>query len=291
MSKIITIPKNKEMIKSLLNDSDAFIIGVEGLSINLPFYNTLDEMVEIIQYLNNNNKEVFISLNKNMLNKDLNSLEQTLLKLNELDITGVLFYDMAIINLKEKLNLNLELVWAQEHFVTNYDTTNYWYNFGVKYALVSGEITYDEIIEIRNNTKMKLIVPVFGHLPMFASIRHLVNNYLDFFDINKANNQYYMKKEGRLYPIIDNSDGTFVYSANVLNGLEESIQLKGQNIDYLLLDSYNIDNQIFLEIVKMFKTINDKNVSQYDQKINQLIKNTDKGFLYKETIYKVKKYE
>ncbi len=291
MSKIITIPKNKEMIKSLLNDSDAFIIGVEGLSINLPFYNTLDEMVEIIQYLNNNNKEVFISLNKNMLNKDLNSLEQTLLKLNELDITGVLFYDMAIINLKEKLNLNLELVWAQEHFVTNYDTTNYWYNFGVKYALVSGEITYDEIIEIRNNTKMKLIVPVFGHLPMFASIRHLVNNYLDFFDINKTNNQYYMKKEGRLYPIIDNSDGTFVYSANVLNGLEESIQLKGQNIDYLLLDSYNIDNQIFLEIVKMFKTINDKNVSQYDQKINQLIKNTDKGFLYKETIYKVKKYE
>ena len=50
------------MIKSLLI-CDAFIIGVEGLSINLPFYNTLDEMVEIIQYLNNNNRG-FISLKK-----------------------------------------------------------------------------------------------------------------------------------------------------------------------------------------------------------------------------------
>ena len=45
-----------------------------------------------------------------MTNKDLDKLEQTLIKLNDYKITGVIFYDMAIPNLKKKLNLNFDLI-------------------------------------------------------------------------------------------------------------------------------------------------------------------------------------
>ena len=36
----------------------------------------------------------------------------------------------------------------------------------------------DNILEIRKNTQVKLMVNIFGYLPMFVSKRHIVKNYL-----------------------------------------------------------------------------------------------------------------
>ena len=47
-----------------------------------------------------------------------------LLEIEKLKIKGIIFYDIAIINLKQKHNLQTSLVWAQEHLTTNYQTIN-----------------------------------------------------------------------------------------------------------------------------------------------------------------------
>ncbi|MDD4282886.1 MAG: U32 family peptidase [Bacilli bacterium] len=291
MSKIMVIPKDRNMIEPLLDISDAFLIGVEGLSINLPVYFKIEEIIEIVEYLNNKNKEVFISLNKNIKNSDLPIFEEIMIKLNNLNIKGVFYYDVAVINLWKKNTLNYDLVWAQEHFVTNYDTCNYYKNLGVNYGLLSSEITLEEIIEIIKNTDMKLIMPAFGYLPMFASFRHLVNNYLDFFDKEKKINNYYMEKEGKKYPVIDEYNGTIVYSGNIINGLSEIVKLKEVGLDYILLSSVQIEEAKFLKVVAMFNEVNIDNKDILDSQIYEMFDNIDKGFLYKETVYKVKKSE
>ena len=124
MYKTIVIPSNKEMINNI--SSDAILLGIKDLSVNMPFYITLDELKKI-----KTKKEIFISLNKNFNNSELEVLKKTLLELNDLDIKGVFFYDISIVNLKEKLNLKYDLVWNQEHMTTNYLTVNYWLNKGV----------------------------------------------------------------------------------------------------------------------------------------------------------------
>ena len=91
MSKTMIIPKNLEMIKNLIDKSDAFLIGIDGLSVNLPNYYSFDEIIGIVKYLNDNNKEVFISLNKNIKNSELSVLEKTMIKLNDLKIQGVFY--------------------------------------------------------------------------------------------------------------------------------------------------------------------------------------------------------
>lgn len=53
---------------------------------------------------------------------------------------------------------------------------------------------------------------------MFASIRHIVNNYLDYFDLKNNSEIKYMVKENNKYPIIDNNLGTVAYSSHILNG-------------------------------------------------------------------------
>jgi len=288
----MVIPNSKEAIKELINDSDAFLLGVKDLSVNLPIYFTIEELEPIIKLLNEYNKEIFIALNKNMHNSDLDYLKEVMNLLSDYKINGVFYYDIAIVNIYNDNKFNYDLVWAQEHLTTNYHTCNYWYDFGSKYVFISGEITLDEIKEIKQNTKAKLIVPIFGYLPMFVSKRHLVKNYLDYFNLKDKSEINYIFKEGNKYPITDDNNGTSVYSANILNGLEESLILREEKIEYLLLNSFNIDVYQFKKVVNIFKNINDTNKKDMIEEINEIIKEpTDRGFLYKETVYKVKNNE
>lgn len=283
MSKKIIIPSNMKMIKRLKNKVDGYILGIENLSVNMPYYFKLNEVLDVIK--KNSNKEIFVILNKNMHDSDLEMLKETLLELNRTNVKGIIYYDISIVNLKDELGLDLELVWNQEHMTNNYFTINYWKEHGVNYTWLSNDITLKEIKEIEENVDSKLMIELFGYVPMFTSYRHLVNNYLETFDLRQKE-EYYIEKEGKSYSIVDDKNGTTVYSSNILNGLYESVELN--NLDYIILNSYNIDEDCFEIVVELFNNANDKNKIEYKKIIDNMFKNTDSGFLYKETVYKVK---
>lgn len=292
MSKIMIIPSSLEQIKKTIEEADAILVGIDGLSINLPVYFTIEEIMQISKLVSNHGKELFVSLNKNIHNSEIKKLEDTMLFLNDININGVLFYDIAVVELKDKLKLNYDLVWAQEHLTTNYSTINYWQEHGANYTLVSSEITLEEIIDIKENTDVKLIVPVFGNLPMFTSIRPVISNYLSHFNLTDNSKKNYIYKENNTYPIIQSNNGTTIYSSHLLNGIEESVGLKNNELDYLLVNSFNINDDDLLLVINSFKVIDESNVKEISSKVNNHFKDSyDKGFLYKETVYKVKNNE
>lgn len=280
--KILTYPKNIDEINKTKRLVDGFIIGIKDMSINSNMY------IEDLSILNTIDKDVFICLNKNMHNGDLDKLKEILIDLNKYNIKGVLYYDVAILSIYKSLNLNYDLVWSQEHLTTNSSTINYWNSFGVKYTYLSSDITEEEIMEISKNTKSKLMVNLFGYLPMFVSKRHIVKNYLEYFRLNDNSSVNYMTKESKTYPIIDNNIGTSVYSSNILNGIRSSLNI---NVDYIVLNSFDIELDKFISVIEMFKSVNKDNVLSYEDKINNMFLNVDNGFLNTKTIYKVKKDE
>ena len=71
----LLIPQNEEEIYELKEYYDGLILSVENLSINYKTF-SLDKIKEIIK--NVKNKEIFINLNKNMHNKDIPLLKETL---------------------------------------------------------------------------------------------------------------------------------------------------------------------------------------------------------------------
>lgn len=252
---IISSFKQAKEIKDLV---DAYLIPIKDLSINYTSVFTIEEIKEIQKL----NKETFIIINKNIENNELNKLENVLKELDKLNLQGIIFYDIAIVQLKKELNLKTDLVWNQEHLSTNYESVNYWYEKGAKYSYLSSEITKKEIEEIKKNTKAKLMVNVYGYIPMFTSKRHLVDNYLETFNIKEKGSIIY--KEEKQYNIKDEKNGTTVYTDYILNIKD------GIDVDYNIYNSNMIDEEKFKQI---------------------LINNTEKeetGFLYKETIYKVK---
>ena len=216
-----------------------------------------------------------------MHNNDLEYLKEVLLEFEKYNINGIIYYDVSIINLKKELNLKNELVFSEEHAVTNYATINYWNNMGAKYAYLSNEITLNEIIDIHKNSNSKLFVQVFGYIPIFVSERKLISNYKTYFNIDNKSDLYYIEKEEKKYPILEDKYTTQVYSDYILNIIDEIEKLKSENIEYIVYNSFNISDDVFDYIIKR-ENIKDKD-------IKKLLNNVDKGFLYKETIYKVKK--
>ena len=283
MSKILTIPSSLKEIEKTKTIVDGFIIGIKDMCVNTNFCIDIEELDLLNTY---KNKDIFISLNKNMHNKDLEVVKEILIKLNNYNIKGVLYYDVGVLNIYNKLDLNYDLVWSQEHLTTNYNTINYWNKMGAKYTYISSDITEEEIIKITEKSKSKLMVTLFGYLPMFVSKRHIVKNYLEYFKIDDESSVNYMEKEDKIYPIIDNKVGTQVYSNNILNGIKSSLNI---NVDYIILNSFGIELDKFISVIEMFKTVNNDNVEEYNKKINNMFTNVDYGFLNTKTIYRVKK--
>lgn len=283
MSKILTIPSSLNEIEKTIELVDGFIIGIKDMCVN----NNLCIDITDLEVLNKiNDKDIFISLNKNMHNKDLDVVREILIKLNNYNIKGVLYYDVGVLNIYNSLDLNYDLVWSQEHLTTNYNTINYWNSFGVNYAHISSDITEEEIIKITEKSKAKLMVNLFGYLPMFVSKRHIVKNYLEHFDLNDNSNVNYMYKEDRIYPIIDNNVGTCVYSNNILNGIKSSLNI---DVEYIILNGFNIELDKFIDIINMFTSVNEETIDKYNERINNMFVNVDYGFLNTKTIYRVKK--
>lgn len=285
MSKILTLPSSLNEIEKTIELVDGYIIGIKDMCVNTNYCIDITEL-DLLNKINN--KDIFICLNKNMHNNDLDNVKDILIKLNNYNIKGVLYYDVGVLNIYNSLDLNYDLVWSQEHLITNYNTINYWNSFGVNYAYLSSDITEEEIIKICEKSKCKLMVNVFGYLPMFVSKRHIVKNYLEYFNLDDNSNINYIYKEDKMYPIIDNNIGTQVYSNNILNGIKTSLKI---DVDYIVLNSFNIELDKFISVIDMFKNVNKDNIEDYNNKINSLFTNIDNGFLNTKTIYRVKKNE
>lgn len=263
-------------------NADAFILGLKDYSVNTSSY-SLDEIKDII---NSSDKEIFIAINKNIHNNEVAKLEEYLIELSKMKIAGIFYADVAVIQINKEQNLNLKLIWSQEHLTCNYHTINYWLNEGAKGVFISNDITKREILEIAQNVEGLKFVQVFGYVPIYVSKRHAIDNYFKAFKIDNKDKEFnYIYKEGAYYPIVDSANGTEVYSNNILCSLNEIKEYN--NIDYGIINFFNIDHDEE-KIIDIFKTVTDNNIEEYSSFINDNFKNIDSIFLYNETIYKVK---
>jgi collagenase-like PrtC family protease len=263
--------------------AQAFIFALKDFSCGYENYFSLDDIKKVKE--DNKDIEIFVSLNKNFFNDEIDKLEEVLIKLNDINIDGVLFYDMAVLRLRNKNKLKLDLVWDQTHMVTNYNTCNYYYDKGVKYGVVSKEITVDEIIEINDKTKMKLMTNVFGYPIMSYTRRSLVTNYYESSKIKDYDKHKIIVNNGEEYIINEEDYGTALYYGKLLNGSNIMDKI---NTDYLILNESFIDKDLFIKILTLFKKLNSKYDEKVAKEIDELVGDY-RGFFFTKTIYKVKK--
>ena len=267
---------------------DGIILALNDLSIQSIKYYSLDEIKSIKEKYPN--LEIFIKINKNILNKDIESLKESLIELDKLRVNGVFFYDLALVQIKKELNLSIDLVWDQTHMVNNYKTCNYYNELGVKYALLSKEITLKEIETIISKSKITSMVEVVSVPTIAYSKRKLLTSYFKNIGKDKKDTiEITEKVSNNKYIVIEEENGTSFFDASIVNGTSIIKDLYEMNCPYIIMREYKIPK--FNELVNDTKEYLDNKCtdSKYIDKYKVLGDNTN--FFFKETIYRVKKNE
>lgn len=283
--KLAIIPEDIKEINLYKDKGDiAFIFGLKGLSCGYKNAIDINDIEKITKTYPN---ELFIAINKNIFNEDLDDLKEKLKQLDKLNIKGVLFYDIALLHLRNKLNLKLDLVWNQTHMVTNYNTCNFYYNKNVKYAIVAEEITKDEIIEINKKTNMNLMVHLIGYPNMSFSYRKLLTNYYINKNQKKEKETLDIYNNNQKYIVWEEPNGTNIINGTLLNGASFINEFKEEKISYGIINTTFIDENIKESIITYTQDILKNNNKKSLIKLNNLI-GEDTMFFQKKTIYKVK---
>lgn len=283
--KLLIEPSNKKNL--YLNTVDGLILSLKDYAVQSPVYYTVSEIRDIVQ---STTKEIFININKNLLNSDIAPLTKILTELDTLNIKGIFFYDAALVKLKKDLNLKVDLVWNQTHMVNNYKTCNYYYEKGVNYALLGKEITLEEILEIIKNVNLTPMVEVVSLPSVAFSKRKLITNY--YKDLQKETKpvlDVVEKVTNTTYELTEDANGTSFFQKELMNGTSIIKDLYTANLQYIIMRGYGLDEELFKELLLDTKNYinNACQDSNYVEKYKKLGSNTN--FFFKKTIYQVKK--
>ncbi len=278
MTKLLVNPISIDEINYLnKKDITGYIIGIKNYSIFTPLKLSIEE----IKNIDVNNKELYIVLNKPIHNNELDEIKDILKKLSNMNITGVMFEDIAIYNINKNMDLNLNLIWNSLHLPTNSVTCNYWNKKGCTGAVLSTELMLEDFINIKKKTNMNIFINLYGHMPITESSRTLITNYLKYIDKDKDKDIYYLyeKERNKHYTIYEEYNNTFILD-DILNGINYMKNLIDNNIDYVILNGLLIDIDNFNKII-----------DEYIDVLNGKVINKDNcytGYLFKESVFRVK---
>ena len=204
----------------------------------------------------------YIFINRILDNIGIDKLREVLSNLPK-NIKGIIFDDLGIMELiKDK---KIEKILYLSHFNANSLSVNIYLDY-VDSVILSTDITKEEIEYIINNTNKEISLFTFGYVGVMYSRRLLIDNYSKFHNV-PYKNPTVIKNTNHEFLVYENSYGTYFYHKKIFDG----------RCLFDLEAKYYFINSTFLTIDDITNFLNNKNIS-----------NSDKGFLYKETIYKLK---
>ena len=233
-----------------------FLFAVDEFSIG---YNSFD-----IKDLINIDAKKYLLINRVLNNSDIEKFKSIVDLIDKFD--GVLFEDIGIYNILKNKNT---LIWNQSHFATNTSSINYWLN-NVDSAVISNELTKDEVKDIIDNSKKKLVLNVFGKNPVMYSRRSLLTNFTKYFNLKK-NNEVIIKDtiSNKEFLTKEIDDGTILFDNEYFSIINYLKYFDDLNILYYLVYPNGLD------------------VKSIDDIINGKIIDFSDGFMNKKTIYKL----
>lgn len=229
------IPNSKKMNEY---NSDSFILPLKDFSVGFDTYFDDNEINELSSIYN-----VSIIINKFIHEKDLELIKKHLLKLNNIEYFFI--EDFSLINYlpKEKIVL------SPNHIISNYYSVNYLKELGFNNVLVSNELTIDELVEIRNNTKSDLFYNFISKNNLMYSKRELLTNYYDFYNIKEQTKKIVVNESVSNHELIvkEEKEATTIFNNKIFCGSKYLDKLNGYNLIVNLSNINEEDTKIILD--------------------------------------------
>ena len=148
-----------------------FLFAVNDLSIG---YNSFD--------IKDIPEDGYLLINRVLDNNGIDLLKNIVSEIKK--HKGVIFEDVGVYQVLKELDI--ELIWFQNHFGTNYNSINEW-NKLVTSCVISNEITSEEISTIVDKSIKQVCINILGRNQIMYSRRTLLSNFNKYNKLDNVN--------------------------------------------------------------------------------------------------------
>jgi putative protease len=210
--------------------ADAVYLGAEEYGMRAAPKNfTIAQLKEAVGMAERLNKKVYLTLNTVPTNEEVSKMPQFVKKALQTGIHGVIVSDLGVMSIVREIDPDIEIHMSTQVGIANYAAANAAYKLGAKRVVLARELSFEDIINIRENTPKDLDIECFVHGAMCVSFsgRCLLSHYLTGRDANRGECAQPCRWEwqlseknrpGMFYDIKENTEGqgTYIMNANDL---------------------------------------------------------------------------
>lgn len=207
----------------------------------------------------------YLLINRILDNKDITYIKKH--KKEILKYRGIIYEDPAILNIFK--DDNIELIVFQNHFCTNYKTIDFFINHQATSAVISNELTKEEILSIISKVKSQVVLTIFAKNQIMYSRRLLLSNFNNHFNI-KSEDDIVIKESisDSHFKIVESKYGTVLFNNEYFNYIDLVNQIDDSLIKFYLVLNLDLTKETIKEVLNGKRIGND-------------------GFLYNKSIYKI----
>lgn len=282
MSELIITPKSLDEI-NIYKDADCFLVGNESFCVRYNHSFTNSELMEAYNIAKSLNKKLYVNVNKIFQETELKILKEYLIFLKNINVDGIFFSDFAVLKFAKELKIENRCVLYHETYPLNTLDLEVILSFGIAGVIVSKEV---EIEMIKNAVKFNNIGMIaFGHIEIFNSKRKLIETYITQYKnkeslVNNYNVRVKEMTRDNLYPILQDKNGTNIFTSFVYSSLKDFKELYNLNMKYFIIDSIFLDQDYVLKVLNIFNKLRNNEEVDIDKFYNESKYNLDSGFLH-----------
>ena len=281
----IIVKVNKLEDVYTLDNVDAYLLANRQFSYRFVESFCINKINKVRKYAHENNKKVYILVNKIFKDDDLEKLEVFLTKLKKANVDGIFFTDFAVFVLAEKLEMANKCIFYHETFLRNtYDILTY-QESGIKKIICSKDMHLKDIKLLPKENKDSYGIICFGYIPLYESQRKILTHYISMNKLPKSllySNTLSLKEHTRddRYKVIEQEGVSSIFDSKVYSYLPYIKELS-ENINMFIVDSLFFETSYIKEVVELIKKAHQGiDVNEQLIKLDESISFTD-GFLNK----------
>lgn len=217
----------EKLVTAIKYGADAVYIAGDSFGLRTASKNfSMDEIKRATDYAHKNGVKIYITMNIIPHNEDLNGVEDYVKELDKIGVDALIVSDPGMIARIRKVS-SLPIDMSTQASVTNYDTINFWGDFGLRRVILARELSLDEVKEIRKHISDDMQLEMFVHGAMCISYsgRCLLSNYMTGRDANMGDCAHAcrwkyalveQKRPGEYFPIAEDDQGAYILNSKDL---------------------------------------------------------------------------
>ena len=284
MEILITL-RNINYIEKYKSACDGFIVGSYFSS---GYGHSIDDLRKINRYCKTNNLKLYITIENFISEDDKPQLINYIDFIKSLNVDGICFHDLGVYDIAKSYDMLDKLIYDGQTIICNSLDVAFYKSKGVNGVVLSRELTLEEITDICKNNLSCCDVMVFGHQRLSYSKRKFLTNYFkevgqnyDF--LNKQTLTLIEEKRNYKMPIVEDENGTKIYSDYIFQMYEEMPALKPY-INRGIIDTLFINDTRAANVARDYRRITNENCHfLYDGLNMSYPDNYSTGYLHQKT--------